>query len=86
MPKAHRDFITRVTTSAVRDYVKQSGDGTLKDAYNRCLEQLTTFRKGHFYYARVYIFDKVANPVGTGGTLFMDWLARLVAETEAHLL
>ncbi len=86
MPRAHREFITRVTTSAVRDYVKQSGDGALKDAYNRCLQQVMTFRKGHFYYARIYILDKVKNPVGTGGTMFKDWLSQLIAETEAQLL
>jgi indoleamine 2,3-dioxygenase len=86
MPKAHREFIAHVTTSAVRDFVKQSGDGALKDAYNQCLQQMMTFRKGHFYYARIYILDKVTNPVGTGGTLFKDWLSRLIAETEAHLL
>jgi indoleamine 2,3-dioxygenase len=86
MPKAHREFIARMTTTAVRDYVKQSGDGALKDAYNRCLQQVMTFRKGHFYYARIYILDKVKNPVGTGGTLFKDWLSQLIAETEAQLL
>jgi indoleamine 2,3-dioxygenase len=86
MPKAHREFIAQVATSAVRDYVKQSGDGALKDAYNRCLQQVMTFRKGHFYYARIYILDKVKNPVGTGGTMFKDWLSQLIAETEAQLL
>jgi indoleamine 2,3-dioxygenase len=86
MPKAHRDFISRVTTTAVRDFVKQANDGALTDAYNQCIREMITFRKAHFHYARIYIFDKVANPVGTGGTLFMDWLSRLIAETEAHLL
>jgi indoleamine 2,3-dioxygenase len=86
MPREHRRFIADVTTSAVRDYVKQSGSAALRDAYNRCLQQVMTFRKGHFYYARVYILDKVSNPVGTGGTLFKDWLSQLIAETEAQLL
>jgi indoleamine 2,3-dioxygenase len=86
MPKAHRQFIADVTTTAVRDYVKQSDNGALKDAYNRCLQQVITFRKGHFYYARIYILDKVKNPVGTGGTMFKDWLTQLIAETEAQLL
>ncbi len=86
MPKAHREFIASVTTPVVRDFVKRSGDGALKEAYNQCLQQMMTFRKGHFYYARIYILDKVTNPVGTGGTLFKEWLSRLIAETEAHLL
>jgi hypothetical protein len=86
MPKAHREFIAQVTTSVVRDFVKASGNQALRDAYNHCLQQMMIFRKGHFYYARIYILDKVTNPVGTGGTLFKDWLSRLIAETEAHLL
>jgi indoleamine 2,3-dioxygenase len=86
MPREHRQFIADVTTSAVRDYVQQSGSAALREAYNRCLQQVMTFRKGHFYYARVYILDKVSNPVGTGGTLFKDWLSQLIAETEAQLL
>jgi indoleamine 2,3-dioxygenase len=87
MPRQHRAFIQSVTTSAVRDAVlAHRRENALKEAYNTCVEQLLIFRKTHLHYAKVYIFDKVANPVGTGGTPFMDWLAQLQAETESHLI
>ena len=87
MPKEHQAFIRAVTTSAVRDYVLQHADNVaLKDAYNHCLREMITFRRAHFYYAKVYIFDKTENPVGTGGTPFMDWLTKLIAETEAQMI
>jgi len=84
MPAPHRRFITEMETSPIRPYVERNR--YLADAYNHCLRQLITFRRAHFYYARTYIFEKSTNPVGTGGTTFMDFLSKLVEETEAHLL
>lgn len=84
MPIAHRQYIGKMRQSPIRSYVQSHPVFT--DAYNHCLRQLMTFRRAHFYYARTYIFQKSTNPVGTGGTLFMDFLSKLVAETEAHLL
>ncbi len=84
MPVAHRHYIGTMRQSRIRRYVQ--AHPVFTDAYNHCLRQLMTFRRAHFYYARTYIFQKSTNPVGTGGTLFMDFLSKLVAETEAHLL
>jgi indoleamine 2,3-dioxygenase len=87
MPKLHRQFITDVSTPIIRNTVMAHPENTpLRDAYNHCIQQLLIFRKAHLHYARVYIFDKVANPVGTGGTPFMDWLGQLLRETEAHII
>lgn len=86
MPVAHRDFIAQMTTSAVRDAVQCSVDANLHDAYNQVLRQLITFRRAHYHYARVYIFDKIGQATGTGGTDFMTWLDYLIAETEAQLI
>lgn len=84
MPPPHSEYITTHTTNTIRDYVYQRPP--LADAYNACLHQLITFRRAHFYYARTYIFAKSTNPVGTGGTMFMDFLSKLVQETEDHLI
>lgn len=84
MPPTHCQYIANIDSTRIRGYVATRPP--LADAYNACLRQLITFRRAHFYYARTYIFEKSTNPVGTGGTSFMDFLANLVRETQAHLL
>jgi indoleamine 2,3-dioxygenase len=84
MPVAHRRYIDALDGTALRARCAQKPP--LRDAYNQCLRQLMTFRRAHLYYAKTYIFEKSTNPIGTGGTPFMHFLAQLIAETEAHLL
>ena len=84
MPTPHRHFIQRMKTSRLRPYAAQRPP--LRDAYNNALRQLMTFRRAHLYYARSYIFAKSTNPLGTGGTHYMDFLSQLISETEAQLL
>ncbi len=47
---------------------------------------MTEFRSLHYHYATTYIAEKVANPLGTGGTIFMDWLKQLIDETEQQFV
>ncbi len=85
MPKPHRDFIAAMSASALRALVVWQGAGSpLAEAYNDCLETLMAFRRMHYHYVNLYIFQKVDNPLGTGGTPFMDWLHQLIGETERH--
>lgn len=84
MPQEHQDFVDRLTTQDLREYCKLYLH--LQDAYNHCLQQMMTFRRAHFYYARTYIFEKSTEAVGTGGTAFMEFLNVLIQETEAHFL
>jgi hypothetical protein len=35
-------------------------------------------------WAEDYINKRVADPRGTGGTPYMQWLRQLIAETRAH--
>ncbi|MFP4321668.1 MAG: indoleamine 2,3-dioxygenase [Anaerolineales bacterium] len=84
MPAPHRAFIDVVRTSAIREAAHQTA--TLRDAYNTCIDALLAFRRAHLSYAKTYIFNKTDNPVGTGGTPFMDWLRLLIEETDAHRL
>jgi indoleamine 2,3-dioxygenase len=83
MPKPHREFIVEMEQSTVREFVRQQG-GTLADVYNTCLDRMIAFRRMHFHYATEYIFKRVENPIGTGGTNFMDWLTVLIDETARH--
>lgn len=84
IPCSHRAFIDGIDLTLIRDYVRVRPP--LADAYNACVHRLVTFRRAHLYYARTYIFEKSTNPVGTAGTQFMDFLGKLVEETQAHLL
>lgn len=87
MPKPHREFIAQLGQSKVRDVVlANTHRSALTEAYNDCLRKVIAFRQLHLHYATTYIAEKVANPVGTGGTIFMDWLSQLVRETETQLV
>ncbi|MEO8611389.1 MAG: hypothetical protein ABI690_26060 [Chloroflexota bacterium] len=87
MPKPHREFIAEMGQSCIREFVEANATNrALADAYNECLLRVIDFRKMHLHYATTYIAQKVLNPVGTGGTIFMDWLSQLVQETESQLV
>lgn len=85
MPKPHREFIAHLRTARIRDAVIQAGRPALTEIYNECLRQVLAFRQQHLRYADMYIARR-GSAVGTGGTLFMDWLAQMTRETERQLL
>jgi indoleamine 2,3-dioxygenase len=68
----------------LRAFCEASGNSTLKDAYNLLIEQFAAFRALHYRYAREYIFEKVADHTGTGGTPASIWLKQLHDTTLAH--
>jgi indoleamine 2,3-dioxygenase len=80
MPPEHRALIAHVEAMpSVRDVVE-------RDAFNDALEALATFRETHLDFARRYIARWTADPRGTGGTPYLEWLGRLVDETRAFKL
>jgi indoleamine 2,3-dioxygenase len=56
------------------------------DAYNAVLEEMARFREIHFGWADMYIHQRVADPRGTGGTPYRQWLQQLVDETRSHMI
>lgn len=54
------------------------------DAYNAVLEEMAKFREIHFGWADMYIHQRVADPRGTGGTPYRQWLQQLIDETRGH--
>ena len=89
MPPEHRQFIKNIRQGpSIRNYALRHAreHKALKDAYNTCLMALQDFRAQHYEWARIYIHDRVPNPEGSGGTIFMPWLKLLVDETNAHLI
>ncbi|OGN05377.1 MAG: hypothetical protein A2831_01405 [Candidatus Yanofskybacteria bacterium RIFCSPHIGHO2_01_FULL_44_17] len=86
MPHNHRALLSEVENrSKIRGLVMR-GPGHLKEVYNHCLERIYEFRDIHIGYANNYIHKKVADPRGTGGTIFMPWLMQTRDETRAALL
>ena len=55
-----------------------------REPYNNILEAMATFREVHYGWANEYIHKRVADPRGTGGTPFMQWLKQLIDETRGH--
>lgn len=86
MPALHREFVKEIERNEsqrpVRKFVTDYGRTKTARAYNLCLDRIIQFRKKHLEFAVNYIFTKVPDPSGTGGTPFMKWLAQLRDETE----
>ena len=78
MPREHREIIAEVQN--LRD-LRPLAD---KELYNEVLEAMAVFREVHYGWAEEYINRRVADPRGTGGTPYMQWLGQLIAETRAH--
>ena len=78
MPAEHRALIDEVQAMpSIRDLAD-------RDVYNEVLEAMACFREVHFGWALRYIQSWVADPRGTGGTPYMEWLGQLIAETRGH--
>ncbi len=78
MPAEHRRLIAEVRDLAD---LRPLAD---KVPYNDLLEAMATFREVHYGWAEEYINKRTADPRGTGGTPFMQWLGQLIAETRGH--
>jgi indoleamine 2,3-dioxygenase len=78
MPAEHRAVLEEL--AAMPD-PKPLADG---ETFNRVLVEIAEFREVHFGWADLYIHQRVADPRGTGGTPYRQWLQQLVDETRAH--
>ena len=91
MPPAHRAFLEEIESGpSIRRCVDEHrpSHSNLVEAYESCLQWLTSFRSTHLEYASRYIFRQShggrMNPsnVGTGGTPFMPYLRKHRDETS----
>jgi indoleamine 2,3-dioxygenase len=93
MVPAHRQFIEIVEqTSTIRQVVLETNSegfsqNKLTKNYNKCVDELFKFRAKHLEYAAMYIHKQAlqannSNIVGTGGTPFMEYLAKHRDETK----
>lgn len=88
MPRKHREFIEAVEANErhrpLRDFLIRDCKTNVIRKYNEVLDKMVEFRQKHLEFAVIYIFSKVKDQLGTGGTPFMKWLAQLRDETMAH--
>jgi len=77
MPFEHRMLIERVQAMpAIRPMAS-------KEPFNAILEAIAEFRSIHYGWAQEYINRWTADPRGTGGTPYMQWLDQLIQETRS---
>ena len=90
MPPPHREFIKYLETQpSLKNYVEQGVSSELKDALNRCVSKLESFRKKHMQIVVHYILDQANDDeevIGTGGTEFVNFLTRTKSETSGSLI
>lgn len=78
MPADHRQLLAEISAMPDPRPLARA------DAYNAVLEAMAEFREIHFGWADLYIHQRVADPRGTGGTPYRQWLQQLIDETRAH--
>lgn len=78
MPAEHRQLIAEVESMPP---VKPLANAAI---FNDVLEAVAVFREVHFGWAEMYIHRHVADPRGTGGTPYRQWLRQLIDETRGH--
>lgn len=85
MPERHRAAVDAYEADVdVRPYVAASDDGALRDAFNRCVDRLESFREVHFGQVVQYIRETTGDTTGTGGTDFVSFLGDMAEETAAQ--
>lgn len=78
MPKEHREVLEEIAR------LPDPRPLASKEAYNSVLDAMAEFREVHFGWADLYIHQRVADPRGTGGTPYRQWLKQLIDETRRH--
>lgn len=79
MPREHRELLAEIAA------MPDPRPAASREPYNAVLEAMAQFREVHFGWADLYIHQRVADPRGTGGTPYRQWLQQLIDETRNHM-
>jgi len=83
-PTQHRQFLAGKNNGKIRNFVVAQESNSLTKHFDDCLKGLFDFRSLHFTMVNDYVASKAENPLGTGGTDFMQWLQKLTDETACN--
>lgn len=85
MRPSHVAFIEELEGGpSLRTFVVSNTDlATVRAAYNRCIENVRLFRLAHGSFATQYVTVHDAHVRGTGGSIFQEFFAQYVKDTEA---
>jgi indoleamine 2,3-dioxygenase len=84
MPREHVQFIEDIENGPdLRSFVKEKCTKDLTDAYHSCIESVIAFRRAHGAFATRYITAHDAKVRGTGGSVFEEFVAQYIQDTEA---
>lgn len=78
MPASHRALLERV------DGFPDVRPAASPAVFDAAMDAIARFRGVHYGWAQRYIAEKEPDPLGTGGTPYVNWLAQLREETLAH--
>lgn len=78
MPAAHRQYLEQVS------HLPDPKPLASAEPFNAVLDAIARFREIHFGWADLYIHQRVADPRGTGGTPYRQWLQQLIDETRGY--
>jgi indoleamine 2,3-dioxygenase len=85
MPADYRAVIDAFEADIdLREYVLDTGESELGDAFNECIDELQRFRNVHFGQVMQYIRAQTGESTGTGGTDYMEFLSEMGEETVEH--
>lgn len=87
MPPEHVSLIEQAEAAqSLREFVRQSGDADLRNAYCVSIRSVHSFRVIHGAFTELYIGAQKTYSHGSGGSDYSAFVARYINDTEAALL
>ncbi|PSP76886.1 indoleamine 2,3-dioxygenase [Halobacteriales archaeon QS_1_68_20] len=84
MPTEHKAFVEAAAAGPdLHDYVAETDDDRLREAFNEVVDRMVRFRKLHVEVVRRYLTEPFGERKGTGGTPHGPFLEMFIDNTEA---
>jgi indoleamine 2,3-dioxygenase len=100
MPGDHRKFLVEIEKYVeLREYVEKTNNSAIKTIYNKCVNQLSSFRNAHLGLVRVYVMQQIKKNTtpnssnqnaheekGTGGTNPVEFCQEIIDTTKRSII